>query len=134
MHHHHLGEKVRMERKVVMANHEICSFCRHVEILFILSYVLLWITRSFIYLFFLFIYYNFFIFVLDCFMHHPRFFFFFFCHLYFLYCICNLVLLNAKRYGWLPTSLKGCYCLVSFYDTQVFIYHVHYFPYSTSFS
>ena len=79
MHHHHLGEKVRMERKVVMANHEICSFCRHVEILFILSYVLLWITRSFFnFFFFNFFIIIFFFFVLDCFMHHPRFFFFFF--------------------------------------------------------
>ena len=68
MPHHHLGEKVRMERKEVVANHGICSFCRHVGILFILSYILLWITQSFFVFFF----------VLVCFMHHPIFFFFFF--------------------------------------------------------
>ena len=57
MHHHHIGEKVRMERKEVVANHGICSFFRHVEILFIFStYVLLWITQGFffvIYIFFI---------------------------------------------------------------------------------
>ena len=58
---------------------------------------------------------------------------------YFPYCLCNLVLLNAIKYGRLPTGLNGCFCLVSFYDTQVFMfflisdtqvfmYHV-YFPY-----
>ena len=57
MHHHHIREKVRLERKEVVANHGICSFCRHVEILFIFStYVLLWITQGFffvIYIFFI---------------------------------------------------------------------------------
>ena len=59
MHHHHIGEKVRMKRKEVVANHGICSFCRHVGILFIFStYVLLWITQGF---FFFFVIYIFFI-------------------------------------------------------------------------
>ena len=57
MHHHHIGEKVRMERKEVVANHGICSFCRHVEILFIFStYVLLWITQGFFFFFLSFIF------------------------------------------------------------------------------
>ena len=96
-----------MERKVVMANHEICSFCRHVEILFILSYVLPWITRSFFYFFYLFIYYNFFIFVLDCFMHHPRFFFFFLSFIFSLLYLqfgtskCQKIWMIANKFEWM---------------------------------
>ena len=65
MHHHHIGEKVRMERKEVVANHGICSFCRHVEILFIFStYVLLWITQGFFFFFFFVIYIFFIVFAI----------------------------------------------------------------------
>ena len=54
-------------------------------------------------------------------------FFFGVCHLYFPYCLNNLIFLNANKFGWLTTTLNEFYYLVSFYDSFLCIVSIIFF-------